>query len=206
MQKNQIQKFTESGVLLALATVLSFIPLFNLPQGGTVTVCSLMPLAILAYRYGFKWGILCSFLYSLIQLVIGIKNISYCKTWVAVVVVILFDYLIPYTVFGITGIFKNKIKNQNLSISFGMIFCALIRFLCHVFSGYTVWGEWAEGEWLEALCRILNVSSPKLTVLIYSVAYNSYVLVDIAVSVVAVCALGLIINYREQGFVRVKRK
>lgn len=206
MQKNNIQKYTESGVLLALATVLSFIPLFELPQGGTITVCSIMPLSILAYRYGFRWGTLCAFLYSVTQLVIGIKNISYCKTWVAVIAVILFDYLVPFSIFGIVGMFKNKIKNQNISISTGMIICTLIRFICHTFSGYTVWGEWAEGEWLNSLCNLLKITSPKITVLVYSIVYNSFVFADIAVSIVAVCALGLVINYREQGFVRIKKK
>ena len=193
-------RVSEIAIMIAVATVLSIIPLFTLPQGGTVTVCSMMPLAIVAYRYGLKWGTLSAFVYSTIQLLLGLNNVAYCKTAFAVIIVILFDYLVAFSVFGLVGIFRDKIKNQLVGISIGMVIASILRYICHVISGYVVWGEWASGEWLDKICASLGVTSSSMMVLIYSLGYNSFVFVDIAISIVAVCVLGSIVDFRQQGF------
>lgn len=50
-----ILRFCESAIMIALATVLSMIKFANLPFGGSVTLCSMLPLVLIAYRYKWKW-------------------------------------------------------------------------------------------------------------------------------------------------------
>lgn len=58
MQKNKTRRLIETAVMLALATVLSVLKIAELPYGGSVTFASMLPLAIIAYRYGAGWGLL----------------------------------------------------------------------------------------------------------------------------------------------------
>ena len=54
------QRLTVSAVMLALATVLAvvceFIPFLSLPMGGGFTLASMLPIVIISYMYGLKWG------------------------------------------------------------------------------------------------------------------------------------------------------
>ena len=71
MQKIQTRKLVESAMLIAVGTVLSLIK-FDMPMGGGVTLVSMLPLIILSHRYGWKWGTVSAFVYSLLQLVLGL--------------------------------------------------------------------------------------------------------------------------------------
>ena len=57
MKKNLALKLTESAMMIALATILSFIKLANLPYGGSITIASMLPILIIAVRYGTPWGL-----------------------------------------------------------------------------------------------------------------------------------------------------
>ena len=65
------KKLVVSAVMLAIATVLSFFQPFQLPFGGGITLASMMPLVIIAYIYGTKWGLLSGFVYSVLQMILG---------------------------------------------------------------------------------------------------------------------------------------
>lgn len=74
-----LKKLVLSAVMIAIGTVLSLDPfkfgglwLF----GGGVTFCSMLPLVIISYIYGCRWGILTAFAYSLIQLILGVDNVQ----------------------------------------------------------------------------------------------------------------------------------
>ena len=70
--------------MIALATVLSMIKFANLPFGGSVTLCSMLPLVLIAYRYKWKWGLLTGVVYGLVQMVLGANNLSYGTSALAV--------------------------------------------------------------------------------------------------------------------------
>lgn len=53
--KNNTRKLAETAVLLALGTVLSFVKV-DMPMGGGMTICSMLPLIVVSWRYGWKWG------------------------------------------------------------------------------------------------------------------------------------------------------
>ena len=58
-------RLVTSGVLIALGTVLSMIKVFDLPYGGSITLFSMVPLMVLGYMYGIRWGLLCGFVFVL---------------------------------------------------------------------------------------------------------------------------------------------
>ena len=61
MNQQKVRRLTVSGMMLALSTVLAiicaYIPFLNLPFGGGFTVASMLPIVIVAYMYGTKWGL-----------------------------------------------------------------------------------------------------------------------------------------------------
>ena len=98
MSKSQktLRALTESAIMLALATALSLVKIVELPYGGSVTVASMLPVLIIAYRYGVKWGLLTGAAYGGVQQLLGLKNLSYVTTWQSVLAVILLDYVVAF--------------------------------------------------------------------------------------------------------------
>ena len=91
----QIQALCEGAVMLALATVLSLIRLFPLPNGGSVNL-GMLPLLFYCLRWGLGKGILCCTGYALLQLLI---DGAYGWGWQAII----FDYLLAFPQIGIAG-------------------------------------------------------------------------------------------------------
>ena len=91
MQANKQQKMlrlVESGLMLAMATVLSLVKVLPLPYGGDVTAFSTLPLIIIAYRHGLGQGLLTAFAHALIQMMLGAQNFSYGFTVPAVIAIV----------------------------------------------------------------------------------------------------------------------
>ena len=63
------------GIMVAMATVLSFIAPFKLPYGGSITLCSMLPVMFFSYRCGLKWGLGAGLVYSVIQLLFGLGDL-----------------------------------------------------------------------------------------------------------------------------------
>ncbi len=185
------QRMTISAVMLALATVLALvcevIPFLNLPFGGGFTVASMLPIVIVSYMYGIKWGLFTSFAYSVIQVLISLimgktvlalftpSSDDYMGLFAAFAIVII-DYLLAYTVLGLGGIFRNRLKNKVLAIVLGVIVALSLRYVCHIISGYIFYGAWAEWffsqEGFEAGAWVLGRFSGKGLALLYSIVYN----------------------------------
>ena len=71
---NKTKRLTESAMLLALAVVLEFTAKMIIPEmpfGGQVTLVSMLPVVLISYRHGMKWGFVASFTYALIEMLIG---------------------------------------------------------------------------------------------------------------------------------------
>lgn len=67
----------ECAIMIALAAVLSFVKILELPYGGSVTAFSIVPIVIISYRHGVKWGLLSGFVFSIIQLIQTASTLSY---------------------------------------------------------------------------------------------------------------------------------
>lgn len=161
-------KIPVCAVLIALSSVLSLVKIYQMPMGGSVTLFSMLPVCLIPLLLGTKWGLISGFVYGAVQLVLGLNNLSYATNALAAVTIILFDYLISYTVLGFSGIFLKHIKNQTVSCALGVGFSIALRFLCHFITGVTVWRELAGFD-----------------AVIYSLLYNgSYMLPELIITVI----------------------
>ena len=128
----------ECAVMIAIATILSLIKIDWL-LGGGITVCSMLPLVLIAHRHGTKTGLLAAFAYSVLQLVLGMDNVRYAtNVWMAFAIAFL-DYVLAYTVIGLSAVFDKKIRNPYCAIAAGIVFSFSLRLLCHFLSGWLIW-------------------------------------------------------------------
>ena len=182
MRNQKTRMITESAIMIALAAVLSMITIFRMPQGGSITAASMVPLLIISYRYGMGWGTMTAFVYSVIQLVTGFYPPP-VTTFFNYVLVVLLDYIIAFSVMGLASLFSKVIRtNRILSIGFGSFVAVFCRLVCHVLSGILIWGSYApEGT----------------PVWVYSVTYNgSYMLAEAIVSTVVMCLLASMLDFK----------
>ena len=104
-----IKKIAVSAILIALASVLSMIKIAQMPLGGSLTLLSMLPIILIPVLFGTPWGFFSAFVYSLIQLALGVANLMTWgmdyRMWIGAIV---FDYILAYTVFGFAGIFRKK--------------------------------------------------------------------------------------------------
>lgn len=181
---NKTLRLTESAIMLALGFILSLLKIIDMPFGGSVTVFSMLPVIIIAYRYGTPWGLLVGFTASLLQMLSGLKNLTYGTSAAAVIAIIMLDYVVAFTAMGLGGIFKGKIKDQGVSIALGAFVACLIRYICHVISGCTVWA---------------GVSIPTSDGLLYSFVYNAaYMIPEAVITIVGAYFAGKIFTLTEQ--------
>ena len=195
-EKRKTLRLVTSSVCLALATVMSMIKVFELPFGGSVTLFSMVPVLVLSYMYGVKWGLLCGGVYGVLQMVLGATTtqaFAGLSGW-SVPVMALLDYIVAFVVLGFAGVFKNKIKNHTLAISLGSALAVVLRLVCHFLSGWILWGSYASGYFEEInnsfSSFVLSTFSGQALSAMYSLVYNSsYMLPELALSIVAVVVL-----------------
>ena len=189
-------RLVTSSVCLALATVMSMIKVFELPFGGSVTLFSMVPILVLSYMYGVRWGLLCGGVYGILQMVLGATTtqaFAGLSGW-SVPVMALLDYIVAFVVLGFAGVFKNKLKNHTLALSLGSAFAMLLRLLCHFLSGWILWGSYASSyfeEMSNAFSSLVlsNFHGQALSAM-YSLVYNaSYMLPEIVLSIIAIAVL-----------------
>lgn len=189
-KKKQILRIAESAVMLGLATALSVVIFFQMPAGGSVTVFSMLPILIIAYRYGFLWGIGVGAIYGAIQMMLGASALSYATNAWAAVCIVLFDYIVAFGVLGFGGIFR-KLKNQPLGFSLGVVIACVLRFLCHFLTGITVWADYADGIW-----PVIN----------YSLVYNgSYMLPELGITLAVGVAVASVLDLRSVSIRPIRR-
>ena len=145
---SSLTMLTECAIMLALSFALSCAKLFEMPMGGSVTVASMLPVMLISIKYGIGPGLATSFLYSLTQLLQAIASANvfpYCETPGTLALCVLFDYVVPFTLLGLAGLFhKSKItKNTELNIYLGIIGVVVLRFFCHFVTGVVIWDQWA---------------------------------------------------------------
>lgn len=160
MKKITTRKLVESAVLIAVATVLSVIKI-DLPFGGGVTVVSMLPLVLASHRYGWKWGIVTAFVYSVLQLILGLDNVGYAASFAMALGIVFLDYILAYTFIGLAGVFGNG----RGGLAAGILLTFVLRFFCHYITGVWIWGEWMPAEFMG-----WPMTSPWL----YSFLYNGW--------------------------------
>ena len=171
MRNQKTRTLVECALMVALATILSFITIYQLPHGGDITAVSMMPLVLASFRHGPKWGLLTGFVYGLIQMMLGFENVMYCTTIGAMILCVLLDYLAAYAAMGLACVFGAPLKNRDASVAVGTVMAGLLRYLCSFLSGILIWGGYAPED---------------MPVWLYSLTYNgSYMIPEIILTTVA---------------------
>ena len=150
-----------AALCLALAFVLSYIKLFDLPQGGAVTAASLLPIVAFAYSYGLAPGLVVGVAYGLLQMI--------QDPWIVTPVQAILDYPLAFACIALAAVAR-KLPDSWGWLA-GMALAAVGRFVCHTFTGVVFFAEYAEGTGMSPF--------------VYSVSYNSFVFVDMAICAVA---------------------
>jgi len=142
MTNKKLVTLMECAIMISLATILSRIIVFQMPNGGAITAASMVPLVIISFRHGIKWGMFTGFTYSLLQMLLKF-DAPPTKTFLSFLIVILLDYVIAFTVIGSAFLFGKPFKNKTISIAVGVLSVTSIRFLCSYLSGIIIWGSYA---------------------------------------------------------------
>ena len=163
------RQLAESALMIAAAPLLSLVTI-DLPFGGGVTVVSMLPIILISHRYGWKWGVLTAFVYSIAQLLLGLDNVAYAENFLMGAGIILLDYILAYTVIGLSGLFG---KNRG-AVAIGIAVTFTLRFLCHLVTGAWIWGVWMPDEFMG-----LKMTNPWF----YSFLYNGwYMLFELVIT------------------------
>lgn len=168
----------ESAIMLAIATVLSELT-FSGPWalGGGITFCSMLPIILISFRYDCKRGLVTGVAFSLLQLILGIHNVQYADSAIMAAGIVLFDYIVPFSVLGLAGLFRNVTKTPKANLVIGITVTLFVRFLCHFATGIWIW----EALWPNEL----GWAAP-----IWSLAYNaSYMIPELIITVVVAVLL-----------------
>ena len=156
------ESLVTGGMCVALSFVLSYIRLFKMPQGGSITPASMLPVMLYAYCYGPKKGFLAAFCYSFLAMIQDMFFVAPMQ--------IVMDYTLAFTSLGLTAFFA---KREMLVT--GVITAGAARIFWHFLAGVIFFKEYApEG---------MNVA-------IYSIGYQlATLLPDITICAVAAFAL-----------------
>lgn len=150
-QKWTTRMMANASLCIALAFILSYVKLYEMPQGGSVTLASMLPLLMFAYAYGVAPGMMIGFSYGLLQFVQG--------GWFVHPIQFLLDYPLAFAMLGFTGIARKM--PDRIGIIVGVLLSVSLRFLCAFLTGVFFWGD----------------SAGEQNVLTYSAVYNGTYLI-----------------------------
>lgn len=175
-QYNKTRILVECAVMIAVSTVLSTLTLFQMPQGGSVTPATIVPLILISHRHGLRWGLFTGFTHGLLQTMLGMKNVMAAGSLGTMILCALLDYVLAYTLVGAACLFEKPFPgNKRLGIALGSVAVGLGRYACSFLSGILIWGAYAP---------------PELPVWIYSLQYNgSYMIPELIITTLVAVAL-----------------
>jgi thiamine transporter len=159
-EKFDTRVLAEMAIAIALATVLSYIKIFSMPYGGSVTLGSMVPILLISFRRDVKIGVITGVIYGLVQMILD--------GWFYSPVGMALDYPIAFGVLGLAALFK---KQPIL----GVVIAMVGRFLSHFISGVVFFGIYAP----EGMSPVL-----------YSAIYNGgYMLPELIISAILIYLL-----------------
>lgn len=159
-----VRRLCEGALLVAVAQVLGFIKLWEMPWGGSICL-SMMPIFLFACRWGVGSGLLAGFVLGVLQFMF---DGGFALGWQS----ILGDYLVAFTVLGLAGLFARK----PWGVFAGTVAGSAARFLVHYVVGATIWAEYMPEEFFG-----MTMTTPWF----YSLLYNGfYMLIDMVLCLV----------------------
>lgn len=153
-----------AGVCLALSFALSYVRLFRMPDGGSITFASMLPLMFYSYVFGVRRGVYVGVIYGVMQFIQSPSAYQPMQ--------VLLDYPIAFSAIGLTGIakkFKFLKGSMVAEIVVGIAIAGIFRYISHVLSGYFVY---------------YNPDS-EFGAFGYSLMYNIVVIIDTVIDIAA---------------------
>lgn len=154
--RNETMKLVVTAILLASAIVIdlivSFVPGLNLsmPFGGKFFGISMIPIVMIGLLFGLKYGLASG-------LIFGLYNFSFdyliylsalkdtLESWTGtswsggqIFLLIFLDYAMPFTAFGLSGLFKQGMRYRR-SIIYATFSVSVIRLVSSTLSGVVLW-------------------------------------------------------------------
>ena len=155
------------AISIALSFALSYARIFKLPQGGSVTFASLLPLMIYCCMFGTRRGLIVCAIYGVLQ--------ALQDPFIIHPMQFLLDYPLAFGLIGVSGIFMEKgvFKDKKVvAFLLGGVLAVVLRYACHVCSGVFAFADYADLDKYD-------------TAIAYSMAYNSFAFVDMLIALVA---------------------
>ena len=168
------------AIAIAMSFALSYARFIHLPQGGSVTFASLLPLMIYCCMFGTRRGIVVCLIYGCLQ--------ALQDTYIIHPVQFILDYPLAFGMIGVSGFFCERTplkKNKLIAFIVGAVIAVVLRYACHICSGVFAFADYADLETYD-------------TAIAYSFAYNSFTIVDLAIDLAAGILLLLSPAFRRQ--------
>ena len=150
----KLRALTEGAVFVALAQILGYLKLFELPNGGSICL-AMLPIFIYCARWGFGKGMLASFAFSLLQLLL---DGAYAWGWQSMIG----DYILAFSVLGLAGLFHK----QKYGFFTGTVAGCAARFLVAYIVGATIWAEYMPETFFG-----MTMTTPWFYSALYNIAY-----------------------------------
>ena len=180
----RVRALCEGAVLVAVAQILSYLKLWEMPWGGSV-VLSMIPLVLYAVRWGLGAGLLGGFAFGVLQFMF---DGGFAIGWQSIIG----DYLLAFTVLGFACLIAKPFRSRTVGVGVSAFVVCLLRFLCSFLSGYIVWKDYDYAfSWMTEIGfpGISNMSVDGLCWL-YSAVYNAtYMLPEAILTTVLVVIL-----------------
>lgn len=127
MANRKVRVLVEGALAVSLALALSYLKLWRMPQGGSITLEN-VPLLIFALRWGFRAGFGAGTVAGILQLILGGYVVHPAQA--------LLDYPLAFAVLSFAALWERPLW-AGLALGSGA------RFLCHLFSGVIFFGAYA---------------------------------------------------------------
>ena len=164
-KRMDVRALVYGALCVSLSFVLSYMKLFPMPMGGSLTFCSMLPIAMYAWAFGPAYGFTAAFAYSLLQVIQG--------AWIVHPVQFILDYFVAFTCLGLSSLFP-----QCLPLGVGV--AGLARYACSVLSGVVFFADSAAEAGYESA-------------LLYSLAYNGGTIgLETVLCVIVACVPGVV--------------
>ena len=215
MTKTKTKCLTESAMLLAIAIVLELaakILIPEMPFGGQITIVSMLPVVLISYRHGMKWGFVAAFTYALLEMALGAKTVSAAflpgyfgdgRMVLNAILMCSLDYVAAFTVLGLGGIFRDRIQSRPKALACGALVALTARYICHILSGYILFSSYAEWFFTQDGfpawgAKLVESLTPNMLGFVYSLVYNGFYMVP----EIVLTAIGAILLSRIPGIVK----
>jgi thiamine transporter len=164
-----------AALAIALSFLLSQIRLYRMPQGGSITAASMLPLMLFSYAFGLVPGLVSGLAFGILNFLQDPVLLPITPFYAVCQVAL--DYLLAYGCIGLAALFAKKFRKEALGLSAGIALVCVLRFACSLLSGVLFFAEYAGDQ----------------NVFLYSTLYNgSYMLPEMIICL----AIGLLIGPR----------